>query len=296
VCIISSLQRLFDRAVVLVGDKDVKVAARAASAAGFLLAGHIGQGGSGVSGGTGTDISTAAAPGGGEGGAVTLRPLLEALFKQNTNKAEELQFSGTDGGDPSVCLSRDSQPYGVQVLVCGDRHVLYHVFISHLAALLCLLAFIPVPYPDWPAVGEAIAYAFGGVPVSADRILLSNFNGLADEFSLLNPALALGGSATAPASTTATAASGAAAPDEEMGGSKGQHPAADVLGGAEDSAELTSMRSWVLSKLLDEMVVHSRAEVCEDRGRRQSGGMLLPEQLSSHSDAAFVLPSCICLA
>ena len=99
-----------------------------------------------------------------------------------------------------------------------------------------------------PAVGEAISYAFGGVSVTADRMLLSNFTGLADEFSLL----------------TTTATTVAAAP--ESAPTTGSPPAsADgavaVVVVVDDDPALAATRSWVLGKLLDEMVVHSRAEV-----------------------------------
>ena len=100
-------------------------------------------------------------------------------------------------------------------------------------------------------MGEAISYAFGGVSVTADRMLLSNFTGLADEFSLL----------TTTTTTTATAApkSAPAAAGSPPTGANGAVTAAVVV---DDDPALAATRSWVLGKLLDEMVVHSRAEVC----------------------------------
>ena len=99
-------------------------------------------------------------------------------------------------------------------------------------------------------MGEAISYAFGGVSVTADRMLLSNFTGLADEFSLLT---------TTAATATAAPESAPAAAGSPPTGAKGAVTAAVVV---DDDPALAATRSWVLGKLLDEMVVHSRAEVC----------------------------------
>jgi hypothetical protein len=63
---------ILTRVIELMGDKDVKVAMRAVSAAGYLMKGHSGK----------REISA---------------PLLEALFKLSTSKAEDLQFAGEGG-------------------------------------------------------------------------------------------------------------------------------------------------------------------------------------------------------
>jgi proteasome component ECM29 len=86
-------------------------------------------------------------------------------------------------------------------------------------------------------VGEAIAYAYGGVPVTEDRILLTNFSGLSDEFSLLSPTP----DPSDPKSVAAAAAAAAGKPASGPG-----------------EAET---RTWVADKLLRELVVHTRAEV-----------------------------------
>ena len=95
-------------------------------------------------------------------------------------------------------------------------------------------------------MGEAISYAFGGVSVTADRMLLSNFTGLADEFSLLTT------TAAGPAPEAASASAATGAPPSSAG----------AAGAVDDEPALAATRAWVLGKLLDEMVVHSRAEVC----------------------------------
>ncbi|GAX79566.1 hypothetical protein CEUSTIGMA_g7007.t1 [Chlamydomonas eustigma] len=152
---------LLDRVSLLLADKDIKVAGRVATAAGYLLA-----------------------------GAHKLddtMPLLEALCKQCTSKLEELQFS----------------------------------------------------------VGEAVAFAFGGIPISTDKILLSSYASLSEEFSLLKN--------TGPDSS---------APPLALELSKGNNRAQEsLLSDTEGHNQLVERRTWILQKLLEEMLVHSRAEV-----------------------------------
>ncbi|KAG1660153.1 hypothetical protein FOA52_007810 [Chlamydomonas sp. UWO 241] len=152
-----SLAAVLVRVAELTGDREVKVAVRAVTAAGQLMAGYTGN------------------------PAVT-KPLLECLVKLAFSKSEEIQF----------------------------------------------------------AVGDALAYAFGGVPVSADELLLTNFGGLAEHFSLLS------------------LQQGDAAPAQKE---------ADVAPGLSDSVEaacpeaVAATRTWLTDKLLDVLVVHTRAEV-----------------------------------
>ena len=143
--------------------RDLKVAVRAISAAGYLMAGA-------------RSIDPSVADQNSNGKAITDK-LLETLFKLSTNKAEELQF----------------------------------------------------------AAGEAIAFAFGCIPLTADQILLSNFDGLADEFRLLSPS-----------SPQSQATSG------------GDSLMADA---AKDESDVYGSRARVLSKLFDELIVNPKQEV-----------------------------------
>lgn len=89
------------------------------------------------------------------------------------------------------------------------------------------------------AVGEAISFAFGEVPVSMDRILLSNFSGLAEEFSVL--------------STSALQPTAAAAlPEQQQDGANTVRPV---------NPAVEKNRCWMMDKLLQELVHNSRAEV-----------------------------------
>lgn len=94
-------------------------------------------------------------------------------------------------------------------------------------------------------MGEAIAFAYGGVPITPDRILLSNFSGLADEFSVL--------------ATTLPDGQGA-----NVGESVGRGVEESVDKGVE--AELAGVRTHIMDKLLKELVHHSRAEVRQGSG------------------------------
>ena len=95
-------------------------------------------------------------------------------------------------------------------------------------------------------VGEALSYAFGGVPVTVDKILLSNFSGLGDEFKFLSPTV-----------------SAAAAPSGDVTMTPADAPPPTACAEAEEEGDAATVktRTWILSKLLDEMIVHTRAEV-----------------------------------
>ena len=126
-------------------------------------------------------------------------------------------------------------------------------------------------YPLYPhLVGEAVAYAFGGVPVTADRILLSNFSGLAEEFSLLSPQQQQPLTPSADKDGDVDMEGGAdgsdvppaapAAPKEWGLGLVGSNGDVEATAPA-IAAAIATTRSWVMKKLLEEMSVHTRAEV-----------------------------------
>ena len=97
--------------------------------------------------------------------------------------------------------------------------------------------------------------------MSVDRVLLSNFSGLAEEFSLLGPQQETGARAEdKDGDVDMTAASAIESTDVQKEWGLGLVVAEG--GGEKESAEST--RAWVLKKLLEEMAIHTRAEV----GRR----------------------------
>jgi proteasome component ECM29 len=86
------------------------------------------------------------------------------------------------------------------------------------------------------AAGEAIAFAFGCIPLTADQILLSNFDGLANEFRLLSP--------SAP---------------EAVKDAGGDVSMTDSSKGEEGDAFVS--RPMILAKLLNELIVNTKQEV-----------------------------------
>ena len=99
--------------------------------------------------------------------------------------------------------------------------------------------------------------------MSVDRVLLSNFSGLAEEFSLLSPqqqqpAVAVAEDKDGDVDMSATPAVESTAVQKEWG------LGLAAEGGSEKEAT-ESTRAWVLKKLIEEMAIHTRAEVW-DRG------------------------------
>ncbi|KAF5832303.1 proteasome stabiliser-domain-containing protein [Dunaliella salina] len=100
------------------------------------------------------------------------------------------------------------------------------------------------------AAGEALAYVVGSVPVSREQVLRSNFTSLADEFALLTST----GTPAAPPAPPAAAGGGM-----EVDGASPQEGGPNHA--AACSASRAAVQEELLQRLLDDMVVHSRAEV-----------------------------------
>jgi len=101
------------------------------------------------------------------------------------------------------------------------------------------------------AVGEALCFVFGGVPVTADTILHSGYRGLAAHLT-----------------ATGEAANASAVPPEVEGSGPtdmaidGEAPADGVEGSAsKDPPARTAAQDQIMTKLLNELIFHSRTEV-----------------------------------
>ncbi|MEW5319235.1 MAG: hypothetical protein WDW38_010400 [Sanguina aurantia] len=110
------------------------------------------------------------------------------------------------------------------------------------------------------AVGEALSYAFGAVPITAHCILRTNFLSLADEFAILRGGeQAPVAAASSVGAVAAAAAAAAATPGDAMevaGAAEEAPPAAAAV-----SEDLAAAQSQILDKILKELIHHSRSEV-----------------------------------
>lgn len=252
-----------DRVLELLHDKEPKVVGRAAAAAGYLAGGWGGAWAEGADGGgagepTAGSAKAAAAVGG---------RLLGGLFGLSGSKSEDVQFAGVRGSDMIYthalrCMTgRGRRVNGtctapnkvLRVPLVLDSAMRMRspkriscVFLFHYIAVTHAVV-APRLGTYRPAVGEALAWAFGGIPLPPPgrpqhAVLATNHTTLADHF----------GTAALEQEEQEEGEAGA-----DAAGAQKKEGRGEGSGGGGGSA----LQGAILDRLLKELVVSPKTEV-----------------------------------